>query len=96
MMPNQEILPLASITLRPKNGVAMRLESRRGAKRDLNISVAAVKGFEALTMSLAAKLYFAATAFPFSSGLHNAQDGVARNHANHLSVIVSRYADHCI
>jgi len=42
MMPDQEVLPLASITLRPKNGIAMRLKSRRRAKSDLNISAAAV------------------------------------------------------
>jgi hypothetical protein len=44
MMPGQEVVPLASITLRPKNGVAMRLESRRGAKSDLNTPVAVVNG----------------------------------------------------
>jgi cytochrome P450 len=44
MMPDQEIVPLASITLRPKNGVAMRLESRRGAKSDLNIPAVVVNG----------------------------------------------------
>src|SRR5882757_6522121 len=37
MMQKQEVVPLASITLRPKDGVAVRLESRRGAKSDLNI-----------------------------------------------------------
>jgi hypothetical protein len=42
MMPNQEIVPLASITLRPKNGVAMRLESRRRAKSDVNIPASVV------------------------------------------------------
>jgi cytochrome P450 len=42
MMPNQEVVPLASITLRPKDGVAVRLESRRGAKSDLNIPTAVV------------------------------------------------------
>jgi cytochrome P450 len=40
MMSNQEIVPLASITLRPKNAVAMRLESRRGAKADVNVPAA--------------------------------------------------------
>jgi cytochrome P450 len=44
MMPDQEVLPLASITLRPKNGIAMRLEARRRAKFDLNIPAAAVNG----------------------------------------------------
>jgi cytochrome P450 len=44
MMPDQEVVPLASITLRPKNGVAMRLEARRRAKYDLNIPAAAVNG----------------------------------------------------
>jgi cytochrome P450 len=44
MMPGQEVVPLASITLRPKNGVAMRLESRRRAKSDVNITAAAVNG----------------------------------------------------
>jgi hypothetical protein len=44
MMPNQEVVPLASITLRPKDGVAVRLESRRGAKSDLNIPTAVVNG----------------------------------------------------
>jgi cytochrome P450 len=44
MMPNQEVVPLASITLRPKNGIAMRLESRRGAKSDVNIPAAVVNG----------------------------------------------------
>jgi hypothetical protein len=39
-MSNQEIVPLASITLRPKNAVAMRLESRRGAKADVNVPAA--------------------------------------------------------
>jgi hypothetical protein len=37
-------VPLASITLRPKNGVPMRLESRRSAKSDLNIRAAVVNG----------------------------------------------------
>jgi cytochrome P450 len=44
MMPNQVVVPQASITLRPKNGVAMRLESRRGAKPDMKIPATAVKG----------------------------------------------------
>jgi cytochrome P450 len=42
MMSDQEVVPLASITLRPKNGVAMRLESRRAAKSDLSIPTAVV------------------------------------------------------
>jgi cytochrome P450 len=44
MMPNQEVVPLASITLRPKNGIAMRLESRRRANSDLNIPAAIGNG----------------------------------------------------
>jgi cytochrome P450 len=44
MMPDQEVVPLASITLRPKNGVAMRLESRRGAKSDSNVPAGVVRG----------------------------------------------------
>jgi len=44
MMPNQEVVPLASITLRPKNGVAMRLEARRRAKADVNIPAAVING----------------------------------------------------
>jgi hypothetical protein len=44
MMPDQEVVPMASITLRPKNGVAMRLESRRRAKSDLNVPAAAGNG----------------------------------------------------
>ena len=43
-MPNQVIVPLASITLRPKNGVAMRLESRCRAKPDANIPAVVVNG----------------------------------------------------
>jgi cytochrome P450 len=42
--PGHQVVPSASITLRPKNGVPVWLESRRSARADADIQPAVVSG----------------------------------------------------
>jgi cytochrome P450 len=44
MTPGVEVVPLASITLRPKNGVPVRLEMRRNVEADLPAAAAVLDG----------------------------------------------------
>ena len=44
MRPDSKIVPLASITLRPKNGVPIRLESRRGRAENTEPQAAVARG----------------------------------------------------
>jgi cytochrome P450 len=48
MAPGAEVVPLASITLRPKNGVPVRLEMRRNVEADTPAAAAVLDGAQEL------------------------------------------------